>query len=147
MTFLSYLDSVFAIATGPDVSDTSALTEVQTLLRSLSETDGRKERGSHLARLEFETRLRALSPDVAAKIAPSEGREPLGALLEAYFDTFGDKACCFEDLSPYVHESLSGNPEERSHFVEYLTKHNNNVRYRTPNCHVQEAAPRFILMF
>lgn len=44
-------------------------------------------------------------------------------LAESYFERFGDKACCFEDLVPYV--QFSG--DHLSNWIAYLEKHTSTV--------------------
>lgn len=45
-------------------------------------------------------------------------------LAESYFERFGDKACCFEDLVPYVH--FSG--DHLARWTAYMEKHTSIVR-------------------
>lgn len=37
-----------------------------------------------------------------------KGRNDLVHLMQAYFQKFGDKACCFEDLRPYLELDSDG---------------------------------------
>lgn len=46
-------------------------------------------------------------------------------LAESYFERFGDKACCYEDLLPYI--QFSG--EHLSKWTAYLEKHTSTVRH------------------
>lgn len=106
LEFLSVVDAAFHdLGSSP----TSASDEVKTtcaesiaaareLFNQVAEEDGTRDRTGRLALLELEKRAWAsgLSDD------PAEMRR----LLESYFNRFGDKAVCFEDLRPYI--SLEG---------------------------------------
>ncbi len=35
-------------------------------------------------------------------------------LMKQYFEKFGDKACCFEDLKPYLNPEADSLPDFRS---------------------------------
>jgi len=39
----------------------------------------------------------------------------MATLVQKYFDSFGNKACCFEDLKPYLTETTTLNG-----FITYL---------------------------
>lgn len=103
LTFLSYLDAVFVLASTSSPNNTSGLKDAHVQLSELAKLDGRKERGSHLAALEFEKRLRG-QPESLAGLDLIESRRPLPDLISSYFNVFGDKDCCYEDLAPYVSE-------------------------------------------
>ncbi|TBU65814.1 N-acetyltransferase B complex non catalytic subunit-domain-containing protein [Dichomitus squalens] len=93
LEFLAVLDATFV-----DPEDKSATAEsikkTRELLGKVVEEDGVKDRSGHLALLELEKRSRqhGLATDTTT----------LNSLLEAYFQNFGGKACCYEDLKPYV---------------------------------------------
>ncbi|KAF8511363.1 N-acetyltransferase B complex non catalytic subunit-domain-containing protein [Gautieria morchelliformis] len=70
------------------------------VLERLADTDGQEERGSLLALLELERRVRDESD-----MTPQEGAYV--RLLGRYLHTFGSKPSCYEDLRPYV-TSLAG---------------------------------------
>ncbi|THH26464.1 hypothetical protein EUX98_g7719 [Antrodiella citrinella] len=101
LEFLSVLDATFW-----DVASTSEPTEearesckqhiMQThnLFQQIADSDGLKDRSGMLALLELEHRARqhGFSSDASRILA----------LSEKYFMHFGDKACCVEDLAPYI---------------------------------------------
>lgn len=126
LTFLSYLDSVFALASNGDDANATVLKEAYAQLHKLAEQDGRKERGSHLACLEFEKRLRNTQTEKLAGLDAIESRRTLGDLLGSYFDLFGDKASCYEDLSPFISQPLL-EASEQSATVDLLKIHSTNV--------------------
>ncbi|BGP54000.1 mitochondrial distribution and morphology [Rhodotorula sphaerocarpa] len=89
----------------PSAEGAELLERTRTLLRGLA-TDSSKakvERGYLLGVLEVAREIR--SPD------------KLADLLGEYFDRFGTKACCFDDLRPYI-DSLA--PEELTQVLERL---------------------------
>ncbi|KAI0721082.1 N-acetyltransferase B complex non catalytic subunit-domain-containing protein [Cerioporus squamosus] len=101
LEFLAVLDATFADLTveGADVeaakgSCAERITRTRELLCKVVEHDGVKDRSGHLALLELEKRSRhhGLATDSTV----------LTSLLESYFQHFGGKACCFEDLKPYI---------------------------------------------
>jgi hypothetical protein len=107
-------------------SGSPLLRDLYQFLRGLAQSDGRKERGSHLARLEFEKRLRMQSPETLADLGTIGDRESLGDLIKSYFEYFGEKMCCFEDLMPYVYEPLLGNGE-MTDVMEHLKRYLSHV--------------------
>ncbi|KAF7440734.1 hypothetical protein PC9H_001082 [Pleurotus ostreatus] len=101
LEFLSFLDAVFILDTEPDQSSEAFKTacldrmeHARQVLEKVSEKDGKKDRSGPLALLELEKRAR--SCDI------KQDDERLLTLLKSYFEQFGDKACCYEDLQPYV---------------------------------------------
>jgi len=120
---LAVLDATLLDATHPSVptstelgssKGTSAKIQLaQDLFLDVTRQDRLKDRSGHLALLELERRVRAhgLSQGL---LTTSPGRilDPLKSyladstrlitLLKEYFDNFGDKACCFEDLKPFL---------------------------------------------
>ncbi|KAH9946109.1 N-acetyltransferase B complex non catalytic subunit-domain-containing protein [Epithele typhae] len=102
LEFLSVLDATFCdvpVSGSEDAAAARASCEEQIarareLFSKVVEEDGVKDRAGHLALLELEQRARqhGLSNDPSA----------LTSLMESYFATFGGKACCYEDLKPYV---------------------------------------------
>lgn len=126
MTFVSYIDASFTLFQEPG-SGCPVVRDSHQFLCGLAQSDGRKERGSHLARLEFEKRLRMQCPDTLTKLGTIHSREPLGDLIKSYFEYFGDKTCCFEDLMPYIYEPLLRN-DEMTDIVEYITHYLFDVR-------------------
>ncbi|KAG8902855.1 hypothetical protein FRB99_004017 [Tulasnella sp. 403] len=93
---------------------------VRDLFERLARHDGIKERGGHLAVLHLEKKLRARDDT-------QDGIEPrlLVPLLQTYFSNFGDKACCFEDLKPYIADlkktAESGAASELDEWHTFLT--------------------------
>ncbi|KAI0362109.1 actin cytoskeleton organization protein [Trametes cingulata] len=101
LEFLAVLDGTFADLTS-DPSDVEAakaavaerIPKTREFFGKVVEEDGVKDRSGHLALLELEKRSRhhGLATDSTA----------LNSLLESYFQSFGGKACCYEDLKPYI---------------------------------------------
>jgi len=59
-----------------------------------------------------------------ANFGTIDGRETLGDLIKSYFEHFGEKMCCFEDLLPYICEPPLGTDEMADvleHFKRYLS--------------------------
>ena len=53
-----------------------------------------------------------------------DGRKTLGDLIKSYFEHFGEKMCCFEDLLPYVCEpplEIDEMADVLEHFKRYLS--------------------------
>ncbi|KAJ3732242.1 actin cytoskeleton organization protein [Lentinula guzmanii] len=101
LEFLSVVDGTFASLTdSEDAKEQSAskISNTLALFTKISVQDGRKDRSGLLGLLELEHRAR--------KHGVSTDPARLLRLIEQYFETFGDKACCFEDLKPYL--SLDG---------------------------------------
>ncbi|KAF7323044.1 Actin cytoskeleton organization protein [Mycena chlorophos] len=101
LEFLSVIDAALppaAVKSEPaaaETADSSArVAKAQELFTKLAEQDGSKDRSAALALLELEKRARlaGLSTDAQRMVD----------VTKRYFEVFGDKACCFEDLKPYV---------------------------------------------
>ena len=80
-------------------------------LTEIAKRDGQKDRSGPLALLELEKRARECSiskgisriiPVPLFTLSTIEDPKVLENYLRSYFDQFGDKACCFEDLKPYI---------------------------------------------
>ena len=103
------LDATFA---NPEDKSATAesIKKTREFLGKIAEEDGVKDRSGHLALLELEKRSRqhGLATDSTT----------INSLLEAYFQNFGGKACCYEDLQPYV--ELEG--EELARWTSVLEK-------------------------
>ncbi|KAG6810186.1 hypothetical protein H0H92_012950 [Tricholoma furcatifolium] len=102
LEFLSVLDSTFSYTTTTETPDEDCLQHVaktQELFTRIAEEDGPKDRSAALALLELEKRAHAHGI--------SKDSERLVVLMQDYFTLVGDKACCFEDLKPYL--SLDAN--------------------------------------
>ncbi|KAH9901395.1 actin cytoskeleton organization protein [Cubamyces lactineus] len=117
LEFLAVLDATFADLTSDAVDvDTAKAAAAERIVKAreffgkVVEEDGVKDRSGHLALLELEKRARhhGLSTDPTALIS----------LLEGYFQSFGGKACCYEDLKPYI--ELEG--EELANWTALLEK-------------------------
>lgn len=84
--------------------------ETRELLLKVMEKDGLKDRSGLLALLELENR--ALAHDLAdgtfgritvrKKLTSQIDSTVLLGLLKEYLEKIGDKACCYEDLKPYI---------------------------------------------
>ncbi|PPR03615.1 hypothetical protein CVT24_007731 [Panaeolus cyanescens] len=81
--------------------------KTQKIFTDIAAQDGLKDRSALLALIEVEQRAheRGIS------------QSPPVSLMEEYFEKFGNKACCFEDLKPYVKSAL-GN--DLSHWTSFL---------------------------
>ncbi|KAG6917964.1 hypothetical protein DXG01_017148 [Tephrocybe rancida] len=100
LEFLSVLDATFSYLTASEGSSTASpgclehVAQTQELFTKLAQQDGPKDRSAALALLELEKRARAHGI--------SRDSERLVNLMQQYFTQVGDKACCFEDLKPYL---------------------------------------------
>ena len=121
------------------------------MLRGLADADGTRERGPLLAMVELEKRAREKQlgsefgwpcpcyyrESADTDVGISESDDGLLTLLKLYIERFGDKACCFEDLKPYV--TLQG--EELSKIAAYL----DSLPLNTV-CGFHAAPPFFVLI-
>ncbi|KAJ6630878.1 actin cytoskeleton organization protein [Mycena sp. CBHHK59/15] len=136
LEFISVLDATFSYVTTSQVEvDTSPKAEcslhaakTQELFTKLAVQDGHKDRSALLALLELEKRARThgISND------PNRMVE----LMKQYFKEIGDKACCFEDLKPYL--ALTGDDSSAwASFLQSLTPSfaNTNDLRRLINSH------------
>ncbi|KAJ7709829.1 actin cytoskeleton organization protein [Mycena rosella] len=135
LEFLSVLDATFSSITSaqdPDQSMKSEaslrLAKTEELFTKLAAEDGRKDRSALLALLELEkrARLHGISNDPNRMVD----------LMKQYFEEIGDKACCFEDLKPYL--ALEATDSEKwMSFLQSLTPSftNTNDLQRLINCH------------
>ncbi|KAF9562547.1 actin cytoskeleton organization protein [Agrocybe pediades] len=97
LEFLAVLDGVLPSSTDSQLVEgdvTQKLKHVEEVLSKVQEEDGLKDRSGPLALLELERRARIHG------VAKDQTR--MLTLLQNYFDKFGDKACCFEDLKPFL---------------------------------------------
>ncbi|KAF9484719.1 hypothetical protein BDN70DRAFT_825243 [Pholiota conissans] len=97
LEFLAVLDATLPPASSTASVDTEArdkVTHVQEFFSVIEKVDGLKDRSASLALLELEKRTLAHSL--------SEDSGKILDLVKRYFDNVGDKACCFEDLKPYL---------------------------------------------
>ncbi|GAA5896282.1 hypothetical protein JCM8208_001834 [Rhodotorula glutinis] len=111
MLYLIRLTVALASSTStPSSSSTSAasapdhLLRARTLFRHLA-TDGAKakvERGYLLGLVELAREVQVHAWTDCAHGGAAFADEPLGPLVEEYFARFGTKACCFDDVRPYL---------------------------------------------
>ncbi|EIN07294.1 actin cytoskeleton organization protein [Punctularia strigosozonata HHB-11173 SS5] len=99
LEFLSILDATFSYlrsAADADAREKCArhVAETREFLAHIAAEDGLKDRSASLALVDLANRTSShgLSTDP----------EDVVAAMEKYFDVYGDKACCFEDLRPYL---------------------------------------------
>lgn len=106
LEFLAILDATFSAE-----GNTPELVEsARKFFTEIAESDGWKDRSGPLALLELEKRAkeRSISKGISKNTWPLpvlnivEDPEVLENYLKSYFDQFGDKACCLEDLKPYI---------------------------------------------
>lgn len=97
LTFLSYVHSVVGLCSSLEGNSSASMAkEALSYLSSLASSDGEKERGAHLAVLELF--LTAQNLHEGRLVAP----QSLTDAIKTYFGLFSHRACCFEDLKPYV---------------------------------------------
>ncbi|KAI0054150.1 hypothetical protein FA95DRAFT_1579189 [Auriscalpium vulgare] len=117
LEFLSFLDATVPPSPQSASNGTGLSTYEETpqriihareVLTNVAEKDGTRDRSGLLALLELEQRVRAHS-------LSSEPSRLVDLLLQ-YFETFGDKAACYEDLKPYI----TLDAEELSRWTSYL---------------------------
>ncbi|KAF9983748.1 N-alpha-acetyltransferase 25, NatB auxiliary subunit [Mortierella antarctica] len=95
-TILQYFDTIFLPVADADLKTSENLAEARTFTSELVSNEGKNpKRGPFLAQIELEKR-------VQDKIG--DNKEKVLDLLMGYFDKFGSKTCCFEDLSTYISE-------------------------------------------
>ncbi|KAG6874208.1 hypothetical protein C0995_003754 [Termitomyces sp. Mi166 len=100
LEFLSILDATFSYFSSSVESSPSRregleqVEKTQELFTRIAEEDGSKDRSAALALLELEKRAR--------NHGISKDSDRLVTLMQDYFTRVGDKACCFEDLKPYL---------------------------------------------
>lgn len=144
MDFLAVLDAAFSPSSPADGDsdadadananaskpDIARVASARKLFATLAEEDGTRERAPLLALLDVEKRAAqcGLAEDFSAyspgfrplccrKLTLTEGADNgLLGLLKLYLSRFGDKACCFDDLKPYV--QLDG--EQLTQWVAHL---------------------------
>lgn len=108
-----------------EISPSEPLAALHAHLLALSRQESSiRDRSTHLALLEFESRLLTSGLEVTA--IPE--RKPIGEGLEKYLEMFGDRTCCFEDLRPFVDSEILQN-DQRSAFIDLLRKHESDVGY------------------
>ncbi|KAH9854239.1 N-acetyltransferase B complex non catalytic subunit-domain-containing protein [Lenzites betulinus] len=94
LEFLSVLDATFSDVETAKAEIPERIVKARQFFGKVAELDGVKDRSGPLALLELEKRARQheLATDSSS----------LTSLLESYFQSFGGKSCCFEDLKPYI---------------------------------------------
>ncbi len=117
LEFLAVLDATFADLTS-EASDVEAakvavserIVKAREFFGKVVEADGVKDRSGHLALLELEKRSRqhglatGMETQYLSEHWPNgiSDSSALHSLLESYFQSFGGKSCCYEDLKPYI---------------------------------------------
>ncbi|KAG0202620.1 N-alpha-acetyltransferase 25, NatB auxiliary subunit [Mortierella sp. GBA30] len=93
-TILQYFETIFLPVNDADLKTSENLAEARAFTSELASSEGKNpKRGPFLAQIELEKRVQENIGDNEAKVLD---------LLLAYFDRFGSKTCCFEDLSTYI---------------------------------------------
>lgn len=120
LEFLSISDAAFWGLTNEPSEDASEkvrkdIAETREIFMKIAEKDGSKDRSGLLAQLELEKRSRAHGVTdglfmrflvCSMLLIELSDLTRLGSLLGEYYEKFGDKPSCFEDLLPYI--SLEG---------------------------------------
>lgn len=118
LEFLAVLDATLHPIPSPDSVDPESkdkISRAREFFSKVEKEDGLKDRSAMLAILELEKRASTHGlvegwqrqfhlPQIMIKHLLDSGRMLI--LMKQYFEKFGDKACCFEDLKPYL------NPEQ-----------------------------------
>ncbi|EIW85127.1 actin cytoskeleton organization protein [Coniophora puteana RWD-64-598 SS2] len=94
LEFLSIIDAAFPPKESGQEPVTDAIPETRDFFNKIAETDGVKDRSGLLALIELEHRARVAGGTSDITV--------LKALLQKYFVLHSEKACCFEDLKPYL---------------------------------------------
>ncbi|KAF8163363.1 actin cytoskeleton organization protein [Crassisporium funariophilum] len=100
LEFLAVLDATFVPTSSISEANQNGsgsedrIKHSEELFSRIAADDGLKDRSGSLALLELEKRARThgLSKDPSRMLM----------IMQQYFEKFGDKACCFEDLKPYL---------------------------------------------
>ncbi|KAF9390051.1 N-alpha-acetyltransferase 25, NatB auxiliary subunit [Podila verticillata] len=93
-TILQYFDTIFLPVQDADLLASENLAEARTFTTELAKNETKNpKRGPFLAQIELEKR-------VQEKIG--NNKDKVMDLLISYFNIFGSKTCCFEDLSSYI---------------------------------------------
>jgi N-terminal acetyltransferase B complex non-catalytic subunit len=139
LEFLSVLDATFLpvshSALEGDASVYHTVEHSRELFAKVSEEDGLKDRSGRLALLELEHRAnkhrvtQGEKEFIYCRCFLDTSAEPsrMSLLMRDYFDSFGDKACCFEDLKPYISEGGCG---EFISFIESVRKSSVSLSYK-----------------
>ncbi|EGN93256.1 hypothetical protein SERLA73DRAFT_172175 [Serpula lacrymans var. lacrymans S7.3] len=103
LEFLSVLDATFSTVSSPHQQEVTeavksecieCISKARQFFTEIAEGDGRKDRSGFLALLELEKR--SITNGLVSD------QTELLTLMKRYYNTFGDKACCFEDTRPYL---------------------------------------------
>ncbi|KAK0210940.1 actin cytoskeleton organization protein [Desarmillaria ectypa] len=94
LEFLAIIDATFSTVDSDKDATVVECSRVKDIFTDIMEQDGKRDRSGLLALLELEKRCKqfGLSTDSTRMVD----------LIQQYFEKIGDKACCFEDLLPYV---------------------------------------------
>ncbi|KAK0463946.1 actin cytoskeleton organization protein [Desarmillaria tabescens] len=128
LEFLAVIDATFSTVDSDKNVAVAECSRVKDIFTCIMEQDGKRDRSGLLALLELEKRCR--------KFGLSTDSTRMVDLIQQYFEKIGDKACCFEDLLPYV--DLDG--DDLSRWTSYLksvpsTLTTINELQRSTNCH------------
>lgn len=100
-----YLTSYFAVHGGVGDGSSAAAEEVLTFLKGLQEAQASAKamkRGPFLAELEYEYLLSKGTNTSALPKLDSARADRLKDLITGYFERFGSKPCCFDDVKKYA---------------------------------------------
>ncbi|KAG0345202.1 N-alpha-acetyltransferase 25, NatB auxiliary subunit [Podila humilis] len=93
-TILQYFDTIFLPVQDSDLLASENLAEARAFTTELANNETKNpKRGPFLAQIELEKRVQEKT---------GKGQDKIMGLLLEYFNIFGSKTCCFEDLSGYI---------------------------------------------
>lgn len=110
------------------------INKTQVFFAEIADRDGARDRSGPLALLELELRARKIALSIGTfsfyeyatcvKVILADP-SALYTLTESYFQQYGDKPCCYEDLLPYVADF---NVEDLSRWTSFLRMYTLSVR-------------------
>ncbi|KAF9052875.1 N-acetyltransferase B complex non catalytic subunit-domain-containing protein [Panaeolus papilionaceus] len=107
LEFLAVIEATFN-EEDPEVLKES-IKKTQQIFTDVAAQDSLKDRSSLLALIEVQKRAqeKGLSEDTKSQVV----------IMEEYFNKFGNKACCFEDLKPSIASTTGG---DRTRWISFL---------------------------
>ncbi|KAJ2958587.1 hypothetical protein NQZ79_g5865 [Umbelopsis isabellina] len=109
-----YFDSLFQRVSEKPECEQELLGEAHALIEKLKKSALEAsilKRGPFLAELELDSRIMKKNNNIELDVAMDH--------IKAYFDRFGTKPCCFEDLQPYADTFISS-AEDSTNFIHSI---------------------------